>query len=69
MITSQLNNPFVLLMNPQEVIRAVETSDRLRRLRRHVCRPLDRPVIPNAVGLEAAAFDASLDDTEDAHDR
>ncbi len=69
MITSQLNNPFVLLMNPQEVIRAVETSDRLRRLRRHVCRPLDRPVVPNAVSLEAAAFDALLDDNDDAHDR
>ncbi len=69
MITSQLNNPFVLLMNPQEVIRAVETSDRLRRLRRHVCRPLDRPVVPNAVGLEAAAFDALLDDNDDTHDR
>ncbi len=69
MITTQLNNPFVLLMNPQEVIRAVENSDRLRRLRRHVCRPLDRPVVPNAVGLEAAAFDALLDDADDVHDR
>ena len=51
MITTQLNNPFVLLMNPQEVIRAVENSDRLRRLRRHVCRPLDRPVVRRLLEL------------------
>ena len=69
MITPQLSNPFVLLMNPQEVIRAVESSDRLRRLRRHVCRPLDKPVVPNAVGLEAAAFDALLDDAEGGPER
>lgn len=61
MISSQVSNPFVLLMNPEEVIRAVESSERLRRLRRHVCRPLDRPATPNAMSLEAAAFDALLD--------
>jgi hypothetical protein len=56
-------------MNPTEVIRAVESSERLRRLRRHICRPLDRPVVPNAVGLEAAEFDALLDGREDGFDR
>lgn len=69
MMSPQMNNPFVLLMNPTEVIRAVESSERLRRLRRHICRPLDRPVVPNAVGLEAAEFDALLDGREDGFDR
>jgi len=36
-------NPFMLLVNPQEVIAAVEKSERLGRLNRHLCRPLDRP--------------------------
>jgi hypothetical protein len=69
MITAQSANPFVLLMNPEEVIRAVESSERLRRLRRHVCRPLDRPAAPTALGLEAAAFDALLDGADDMGDR
>jgi hypothetical protein len=36
-------NPFMLLLNPEAVIAAVEKSERLGRLNRHLCRPLDRP--------------------------
>ncbi len=40
-----LSNPFALMMNPAEVLQAVERSDRLDRLQRRVCRPLDKPLI------------------------
>lgn len=40
-----LANPFALMMNPAEVFQALERSDRLERLQRRVCRPLDKPLI------------------------
>lgn len=40
-----LSNPFALMMNPAEVLEAVERSTRLDRLQRRVCRPLDKPLI------------------------
>lgn len=40
-----LSNPFALMMNPAEVLRAVESSTRLERLQRRICRPLDKPLI------------------------
>jgi hypothetical protein len=40
-----LANPFALMMNPAEVLAAVESSGRLDRLQRRVCRPLDKPLI------------------------
>ncbi|MBX3619109.1 MAG: hypothetical protein KF891_03835 [Rhizobacter sp.] len=40
-----LANPFALMMNPAEVLEAVERSSRLDRLQRRVCRPLDKPLI------------------------
>jgi len=46
MQTSELlANPFSLMMNPAEVFEALERSDRLARLQRRVCRPLDKPLI------------------------
>ncbi len=39
-------NPFVLMLDPEAVISAVEASPRLRGLRARVCRPLDKPLIP-----------------------
>ncbi len=44
-------NPFMLLVNPEAVIAAMEKSERLGRLNRHMCRPLDR-VVPGT-GREA----------------
>ena len=55
-----VSNPFALMMNPQDVIRAVEASERLASLTSHVCRPLDKPLIPK-VGDETADYDRSLD--------
>jgi hypothetical protein len=37
-------NPFLLMVNPEVVLAAVEKSERLGQLNRHLCRPLDRPV-------------------------
>jgi hypothetical protein len=65
MISPQFANPFVQLMNPEAVIRAVEASERLRGLRRHVCRPLDRIGPDGGLGVEAAEFDALVDGMAD----
>lgn len=35
-------NPFMLLLHPEAVLAAVQKSERLERLNRHLCRPLDR---------------------------
>ena len=37
-------NPFMLMLNPEIVLAAVEKSERLGQLNRHLCRPLDRPM-------------------------
>jgi hypothetical protein len=60
-------NPFVLLMDPESVFRAIEKSERLERLHSRVCRPLDRPLLPHApaedaVGVEHDGVDAEVDD-------
>jgi hypothetical protein len=36
-------NPFMLMMHPELVLAAIEKSERLGQLNRHLCRPLDRP--------------------------
>ena len=38
-------NPFALLLDPQAVIAQIEASQRLERLERRVCRPLDKPLL------------------------
>ncbi|TXI16293.1 MAG: hypothetical protein E6Q67_14630 [Roseateles sp.] len=40
-------DPFAMLVAPEQVMRAIERSDRLQRLQRRVYRPLDRPWIPH----------------------
>ena len=37
-----VRNPFMLMLNPEVVLAAVEKSERLGQLNRHLCRPLDR---------------------------
>lgn len=36
------HNPFMLLLQPEVVLAAIEKSERLSQLNRHLCRPLDR---------------------------
>jgi hypothetical protein len=53
-------HPFALMMDPQSVLAAVECSERLQGLSRHVYRPLDKPLIPR-VGNDIDAFDQEID--------
>ncbi|MFM2343185.1 MAG: hypothetical protein RLZZ592_2838 [Pseudomonadota bacterium] len=53
-------DPFALMMNPQDILSAIERSERLGGLQRRVCRPLDRPLIPHAL-TEIELFDRSVD--------
>ena len=56
-------NPFALLLDPEQVLARIEHSDRLERLQRRICRPLDTPVIPAAkpARRELADFDDAID--------
>jgi hypothetical protein len=53
-------DPFALMMDPQSVLAAIECSERLQGLSRHVYRPLDKPLIPR-VGNDIDAFDQQVD--------
>ena len=57
-------NPFALMMDPEAVIRAVESSERLSGLRRQVFRPLDKGSTP-AVG-DAASVENDVEIEPDA---
>ena len=48
-----VENPFALLLNPADIVAQVERSERLRRLKSRVCRPLDKPLIPCAADADA----------------
>jgi hypothetical protein len=57
-------NPFVLMLDPEAVISAMESSRNLRGLRHRVCRPLDKPLIPKTHSVDRvplSAFDAVID--------
>jgi len=56
---TNLADPFAMLIAPEQVMRAVERSDRLARLQRRVYRPLDRPWIP--MKGSPADFDSQID--------
>lgn len=55
-----LANPFSLMMNPTEVFEALEKSDRLDRLQRRVCRPLDKPLIARK-DIDTDDYDHAID--------
>ena len=57
-------NPFVLMLDPETVINAMEASVDLRQLRGRVCRPLDKPLIPVVQGNDRQAFDQEIDSQE-----
>ena len=40
--TASQRNPFMLMMNPEVVLAAIEKSEHLSQLNRQLCRPLDR---------------------------
>ena len=54
-------NPFMLMINPEVVLAAVEKSERLSQLNRHLCRPLDRPA-PAGSKATVPGSDEEVDD-------
>ena len=58
--TPNLADPFAMLIAPEQVMNAIERSDRLARLQRRVYRPLDRPWIPMK-GSASTDFDREID--------
>ena len=61
-------SPFAQLIDPKAFSLAVAHSERLARLKRRVCRPLDKPLIPLARGANALpADDLDGDLAPDAH--
>lgn len=58
------SNPFALMMNPDAVLQAMECSDRLQRLQRRICKPLDKPLIALSPD-DVAAFDNEVDEAPD----
>lgn len=57
-------NPFALMLDPQAVLAQIEHSERLERLQRRVCRPLDRPLLAGSAAAlaDVAAHDRAIDD-------
>lgn len=51
---SLVQNPFMMLLNPERVVAAMEGSEKLGRLNRRMCHPLDR-VLPVEAGADADA--------------
>lgn len=49
---SAVHNPFLLLLNPEVVLAAIEKSEHLGRLNRHLCRPLDRQTPAGGVSVD-----------------
>jgi hypothetical protein len=51
---SSVGNPFMLMLNPEVVLAAIESSERLGKLDRRLCRPLDRHPVSGQVAEDAA---------------
>ncbi|KQW76580.1 MULTISPECIES: hypothetical protein [unclassified Methylibium] len=58
------SNPFALLMEPEAVVQAMEHSDRLNRLQRRICRPLDKQS-PLPGETASASFDREVEAAPD----
>lgn len=62
--TANRLNPFVLMLDPEAVITAMEGSKNLRGLGHRICRPLDKPLIPKTHAVDHVIqrqFDAVID--------
>ena len=59
-------NPFMLMINPEVVFAAIEASERLGQLNRHLCRPLDR-VVPVADAAAPAEQGSAVQTDPHAH--
>lgn len=66
---SPIRNPFMLMLNPEIVLAAIENSERLGQLNRHLCRPLDRPTRGTAQLTDEASESDAVVDADEAVDR
>jgi hypothetical protein len=57
---SPIGNPFMLMMNPEIVLAAMESSERLAQLNRRLCRPLDRLPTGTVQSDESTAADDDI---------
>jgi hypothetical protein len=57
-----VSNPFALLLNPEAVLAALGSSERLGRLNSRICRPLDRSTA-QADASEPSSSDDGTDTT------
>jgi hypothetical protein len=55
-------NPFMLLLHPELVLAAIEKSERLGQLNRHLCRPLDKPLPGTVAPGGESTRDDEIDD-------
>jgi hypothetical protein len=63
---SPVGNPFMLMLNPEVVLAAIENSERLGKLDRRLCRPLDRHPISGQVAEDAAPHaDGAVEPVDD----
>lgn len=61
MLSSSALNPFLLLMDPSSVLRAVESSTSLCSLKARVFRPLEPETNSRVPSDELAAYDAAIE--------
>jgi len=61
MLNKALIDPFAMLLNPDDVVREVERSERLRRLHRRVYHPLDKPLLDRVGARRQADLDELAD--------
>ena len=59
---AEQRNPFMLLLHPEVILAAMEKSERLGQLNRHLCRPLDRPAPATGANAPAAVRDEDDED-------
>jgi hypothetical protein len=60
MTNRALTDPFAMMMDPQAVLAAVQSSERLQQLQSKIHRPLDKPLLPRS-GADAADYDHDID--------
>ncbi|ODU08187.1 MAG: hypothetical protein ABS84_14125 [Rubrivivax sp. SCN 71-131] len=62
---SQVRNPFMLMLQPEVVLAAIRKSERLERLNRHLCRPLDQQHLSFAASEAAITALSEADEPDE----
>lgn len=59
--TAVVRNPFVMLTDPESLLRAIDASAPLKSLHGRICRPLDRQCTPKGNDSARVEFDAQVE--------